>query len=174
MVELALVVGVLIAIALIIVDFGKAFSYWNDENQVADQAARIAAVGALPSFTPANTTGSGCCANNATCNGITVTDLMTYIDCELKIDSPELVNGGGAHGVHTYPGNTNGGATVCISVPDNAVGEPVTVKVTTDYDWLPLPLLHGSSFGHTGIAGTATMRLESAYPWSDSQATACS
>ena len=165
MVELALVVGVLIAIALIIVDFGKAFNFWNNENHVANLAARYAAVGSLPT--------AGTCAQGTTKTfgtySVTVTSLTTYIDCELAIDATELVQGGGSKGIHTST-DTAGGATVCISVPSNAVGQPVTVTVTSKYDWLPLPI---GSFAHTPLAGSATMRLESTYPWSDSQAGSC-
>jgi hypothetical protein len=161
---------VLVAIAIIVVDFGKAINYSNSENHVANLAARYAAVGNLPS--------AGTCAMGSSppaASGLpTVTNLTTFIDCELWFDSPELVKGGGAHGVRSYPSNNAGGATVCVSVPQNAVGQPVTVKITSDYNWLPLPILGGGSFTSTPLAGTATMRLEGTYPWTDSQAGACS
>src|ERR1700720_2211329 len=55
-VELALALPILLIVVLGIVDFGRAVNYWNDENHVANLAARYAAVGTLP--------GSG-----ATCGG---------------------------------------------------------------------------------------------------------
>ena len=43
-VEFAMVVPLLLAIVLILVDFGKAMNYWLDLNRVANEGARLAAV----------------------------------------------------------------------------------------------------------------------------------
>jgi hypothetical protein len=153
MIELALVVGVLVAIAIIIVDFGKAINYWNTENHVANLGARYAAVGGGSGNLPT----SGTCPNEAS--------LTAFIDCELKTADPELISGGGAHGV------APGGATVCISVPNNAVGQPVTVKISAKYNWLPLPI--GASFAPATLSGSATMRLEQPYQGADFQTQGC-
>jgi hypothetical protein len=142
MAELALVICVLLAVVLGIVDFGRAINYWNDESHLANQAARFAAVGVLPA--------SGQCPNEPS--------LSAYISCEVNIDSPELANGSSGHG----PQGTLG---ICVSIPTAAIGQPVTVKLTTTYNWLPLPSLGGAiTFANTAISGTATMRLEQTPP----------
>jgi Flp pilus assembly pilin Flp len=48
-VEFAIVVPLIAAIVLILVDFGKAMSYWLDLTQVANEGARLAAVDRLGS-----------------------------------------------------------------------------------------------------------------------------
>jgi Flp pilus assembly protein TadG len=158
-VELALVLPILLVVVLGIVDFGRAVNYWNDENHLAEIGARYAAVGVLPS-------------NDPSC-GTQETTLSTYLVCEANLDSPELKSGtSGTTGVHGYPSNTpsqgvnNGTTGVCVSVPTNAVGQEVTVKVTVDYNWLPLPKVLGGSSTLTRVplAGTATMRLEAPVP----------
>jgi hypothetical protein len=63
-----------------------------------------------------------------------------------------------------------------VSIPNAAVGQPVTVKLTTNYKWLPLPVLAGAlQWANTNISGTATMRLEQVPPsgWATTTA-ACS
>src|SRR5438270_4301801 len=131
MIELALAIPVLLIVVLGIVDFGRAVNYWNDENQLAEQGARFAAVGSLPASDPT-------CGSQAT--------LASYLTCEANIDSPELKNGSGSSfGVHTYPNDASGGVSVCVSVPNNAPGQEGTLKVTADYHWLPLPQVLGGS-----------------------------
>jgi Flp pilus assembly protein TadG len=163
MVETAIVIGVLVAIVIIAVDFGKAVNYWNNETHIADLTARYAAVGSLPSY--------GTCGTN----NPAVTSPSTFAECELGIDSKELVNGGGKYGVHQPGTNAAGGATVCIYIPSgaNSVGNPVTVQIGLDYDWLPLPILGGHSFTTSLITGSATQRLETTYTYTDSTTTAC-
>ena len=58
-------------------------------------------------------------------------------------------------------------AHVCISFPTNPstgtsgkVGDPVTVSVTSKYNWMPFVASRASLAPSTTIAGTATMRLE--------------
>ena len=83
------------------------------------------------------------------------------------IDSPELKNGSGSSfGVHAYPNDTSGGVSVCVSVPNNAPGQEVTVKVTADYNWLPVPKVLGGSatFTTVPLAGSASMRIEASLP----------
>src|SRR4051812_527069 len=48
LVEFILVLPILILLLLAIVDFSKAYNYWNDQNDLANQAARYAAVGRNP------------------------------------------------------------------------------------------------------------------------------
>ena len=47
-VEMALVLPLLLVLVVGIVDFGKAFNYWNDTNHLAAEAARFAAVNRSP------------------------------------------------------------------------------------------------------------------------------
>src|SRR4051794_7815837 len=132
LVEFILVLPILILLLLAIVDFSKAYNYWNDQNDLAHQAARYAAVGKNP--------------------GGTTQNLATFI--KSKGDSAELTTGNG-----TGEGVQGNGAKVCVNVPAGAqVGDPVTVTVTTSYKWLSLI---GSAVGvNKTIEGKAQMRLE--------------
>jgi hypothetical protein len=43
------------------------------------------------------------------------------------------------------------------------VGDPITVKLTDSYNWLPLPKLGGAvTFSQSNLTGSATMMLENA------------
>jgi hypothetical protein len=54
---------------------------------------------------------------------------------------------------------------VQVSASSAAVGQPVTVTVSEQYKWLPVPMLGGfGNLGTTSVSGTATMRLEQAPP----------
>lgn len=151
LVELALAIPVLLVVLLGVFDFGRALNYWNDETHLANLGARYAAVGTLPTADPS-------CGSSST--------LSAYLLCEANIDAPELKNGSASsNGVHTYPTNTSGGMSVCVSVPNNAQGQEVTVMVSADYDWMPLPTLVGRpAFATTPLTATATMRLEAPVP----------
>ena len=142
MAELALGICVLLVVVLGIIDFGKAINYWNDDNHLANLGARMAAVGS---------TGSTCGGTNYATSGT----LAAYIRCEAGLDSGELTSGGGTNGVQ------NGGACVQVAVSSATVGQPVTVTVSEQYTWLPVPKLGGvGSLGTANLSGTATMRLE--------------
>lgn len=47
-VELALILPVLLGILFLLIDFGRAFNYANDANQIAAEGARMAAVNGYP------------------------------------------------------------------------------------------------------------------------------
>ena len=143
-VELALALPILLVVVLGIVDFGRAINYWNDETHIANLAARYAAVGHLPE--------GGTCGGSGT--------LATFTKCEAAIDSPELEKGS------TGTTGTQGSLNVCVSIPKPTVGEPVEVKVSTQYSWLPLPKVLGGKYKltTTGLSGSATMRLEQVPP----------
>jgi Flp pilus assembly protein TadG len=128
--EFALVAPLLFLLLFGVIDFGKAFNYWNDETQLAGQGARFAAVNSNPSGT---------------------LSLQQYI--QAQSDSNELKNGGTA----SVP--TSGKAKVCISFPNSTsqVGDPVQVTVSATYNWLSI--LH-LSITQSTIQGKATMRLE--------------
>jgi hypothetical protein len=55
---------------------------------------------------------------------------------------------------------------VCVSVPSNTAGQEVTVVVSVNFDWLPLPKVLGgtSTLGKIALKGSATMRLEGPIP----------
>jgi hypothetical protein len=142
-VELALAVPVLLIVVLGIVDFGRAVNYWNNDTHLAAIGARYAAVG-----------GTG-----GTCNGTdysTGHTLEAYLLCEAGVDSKELQEGSkGSSGVQ-------GKTKVCVSIPKAEVGAPVTVWISTNYSWLPMPAVLGGGFkfAETGLRGKATTRLE--------------
>jgi Flp pilus assembly protein TadG len=150
--ELALVIPLLLLILLGMLDLGKAFNEWIDQTHLANEGARLAAVGY-----PAVVTG---------CDGSTATNpntcLAQYI--QERADIQELKSGrtGNAYASAQDP------AQVCISYPTNPssnthglVGDPVEVTVRTTYHWLNY-LVNQADFGDTPIEGKATMRLERA------------
>jgi Flp pilus assembly protein TadG len=153
--ELALVIPLLLVMVLAIVDFGRAVNYWNSENHVANLGARYAAVGNWP-----------------TCGGGTQTTLAAYVKCQ----AGDVTNNNLSAGSTTNNGNgiPTGGATVCISAVGatagsaTSIGMPVTVKVSSGYNWIPFlgTFLGASSSSSwtssvtTSITGSATMRLE--------------
>jgi hypothetical protein len=139
-VELALVLPVLLLVLLGIVDFGRAVNYWNDETHLANVAARYAAVGGT----------GGTCEGTDYSTGHT---LKEYVQCEAGVDSPELKNGSGGTGVQEP------GLEVCVSIPKATVGEPVTIRVTAKYSWLPF-FKFPKTLSETPLSGNATMRLE--------------
>jgi Flp pilus assembly protein TadG len=130
LVEFALVAPLLFVVLFGMIDFGKAFNYWLDENHLAAQGARLAAV---------NNVAPGNCPN-----GTTPGSLQAYIKC--NADTSELSNN--ATVCVSFP---NGGLTKATN--------PVTVSVTTSYTWLPI-IGSALGATTTSIAGTATMRLE--------------
>jgi Flp pilus assembly protein TadG len=141
--ELALVLPILLIVLLAILDFGRAINYWNDETHVANLAARYAAVGVLPTT-----------AQDKSCGQeppMTESTLKAYILCQAKTDSSELAEGSkGKSG-------TQGGLGVCVSIPKAEVGAPVTIKLTSNYKWLPFLPVRAAQ---TTVSGTATNRLE--------------
>ena len=107
LVEFALILPLLVVLLFGMIDFGKAFNYWIDENHLASEAARYAAVGKNP--------GVG--------GGMTLAD---YI--KSQADSNELKNGSGSV---TTP------VQVCVTYNGTGqVGDSVTVTVRSRYTWL--------------------------------------
>jgi TadE-like protein len=143
--ELALVLPLLLVLLLGMVDFGKAFNEWIDETHLANEGARLAAVGYEI---------AGCSnANPNVCLAQHVRD---------SADLPELRSG---RAVDAYADAQNA-ARVCISYPTNPatnsfgqVGDPVQVTVKATYRWLNY-LVNRVSLGETPLLGKATMRLE--------------
>lgn len=115
------------------VDFGKGFNYWIDQTHLANEAARFAVVNRNP----------------GEANGDT---LQEYI--RNHANTGELANGG----TNSIPDEL----AVCIEFPEGEpaeAGDPVTVRVTTTYDWMPF-LDANLGFTAVTVHGTATMRLE--------------
>jgi len=144
--ELALVLPLLLVLIMGMLDFGKAFNEWIDETHLANEGARLAAVGYLA-------TGCTNAANPNTC-------IAQQIQGDANI--PELKTG---RPLTPYAG-AQGAARVCISYPTNPasnshgqVGDPVLVTVATTYHWLNY-LVNQVKFASTPIVGKATMRLE--------------
>jgi Flp pilus assembly protein TadG len=143
LVELALALPILLVILFGIFDFGTAISNWNSETSLANVGARYAAVGALP-----NSTEDPTCGTNTT--------ISTYLACQAqKIYSlPTTANG--SEGLQ-------GPVSVTVCAPGGtAVGDPVEVKVTAPYDWLPTWSFVNLNPGSlaTNVTATATMRIE--------------
>ena len=147
MAELALVLPLVLVLMLGMLDFGKAFNAWIDETHLANEGARLAAVGYAV---------SGCTnANPNVC-------LTQYI--QQGADLQELKSGrtGDAYAA------AQGAAQVCISYPTNPststfgnIGDPVQVTVSSTYHWLNY-LVKQIRIAATPILGKATMRLERA------------
>jgi Flp pilus assembly protein TadG len=155
--EFALVAPLLLVIVFAMIDFGKAINYWNNETQLAAQGARIAAINGSNSY-------SGACFSPDPSNPRpSATTLTGYIQCQA--DTQELYNGAASG----QPGASPVAATICFPNGSGSVGQPVRVKVTTNYNWLPI--LEGTSIGFfklpnlttTTLTGVATMRLEQAW-----------
>jgi Flp pilus assembly protein TadG len=131
LVEFALVLPLLILLLFALLDFGKAYNYWIDQTHLANEGARWAAVDKNPA-------------------GVTLT-LQQYIASKANTD--ELKSGGTS--------NISGPLGVCIAFPAGTsnVGNPVEVRVSTTYNWLPI-IGAKISILQTQINGSATMRIE--------------
>jgi TadE-like protein len=126
LVEFALVLPLLLAIVVGILWFGRALNYSQDETRLTNVAARYAAVDQVPP-------GAG-------------SSLVEWV--RSQADSAELRNG---------TGSVEGPPDVCVRFPSGtAVGDPVEVKMTAKFKWLPI-LKVGAS---RAIVGSATMRIE--------------
>ena len=129
-VELALVLPLFLFIVIGMLHFGTAFNYWINETHLANEAARFAVVNKNPGGTSAT--------------------LQRYI--QQQAETNELRDGG--------TDSVASPLEVCVEFPQGAgVGNPVTVTVRTQYDWLPIISDHIASAQST-ISGSATMRME--------------
>jgi Flp pilus assembly protein TadG len=148
MVEFALVAPILFAVIFGGIDLGRAFHYWNVEQQMANDGARLAAV----NFD----------FSKVTCPGPTApASLAQYIQCQA--DTNELSNTDPKKGTVWL----TTGAQVCIDFPNGTatVGDPVRVRVTASYNWLPIHWYFAKTPPtSTAITGVAYMRLEARWP----------
>jgi Flp pilus assembly protein TadG len=144
--ELALVLPLLLVLIMGMLDFGKAFNEWIDETHLANEGARLAAVGYL----------GAACASAANPNVCIAQQIQE------SANIAELKSGRTASPYAAAQDE----ARVCISYPNNPatnshgqVGDPVQVTVQTTYHWLNY-LVSQVDFAATPIVGKATMRLE--------------
>jgi Flp pilus assembly protein TadG len=152
LVEFALVLPLVLLLLFGMIDFGKAFNYWNDETHLANEAVRDAVVNKSPDPNwPGNPTNNAYKINTAV---------------RQQADSAELRNGG-------TQSISSPGMSICIWFPNNhvtsddpvrdhAVGDPVQVVVKAQYNWLAYLIGQGLP-AHSELTGTATMRLEQPY-----------
>jgi TadE-like protein len=145
LVEFTLVLPLILLLLLGMIDFGKAFNYWNDETHLANEAARQAVVDNCPSCTP----------------GQKINDWI-----RTEADTAELSNGGtqsisspGLRVCIWFPDNTNPADD---PVRDHALGDPVQVIVHAQYNWLAYLVGQGLPL-HSDLTGKATMRMEKPY-----------
>lgn len=119
---------------LAVLTFGKSINYWNDATHIASEGARYAAVNRKP--TPGNA-------------------LSLQAQLLAQADSSEL-RSGGSDAVASP-------AQVCIEFPNGTslVGDPVKVRMTFTYKWIPLitSFLPSKTASKT-IQSSAVMRLE--------------
>jgi Flp pilus assembly protein TadG len=129
--EFALILPVLMLLLIGMLDFGKAYNYWIDQTHLANEGARWAAVNKNP-------------------GGISMS-LQQHIASKANTDE---LRDGGTSSVASALG-------VCIDFPNTSsnVGEPVRVRVSTTYAWLPI-IGDKISVLQTTITGSATMRIE--------------
>ena len=147
LIEFTLILPLVLLLLFGMIDFGKAFNYWNDETHLANEAARQAVVNKCPSCT------SG------------YPKINDWI--RTQADSGELQHGGtqsiSSPGINVciwFPQNTI--HTDVPDVQDHAVGDPVQVIVHAQYNWLAYLVGQGLPL-HSDLTGTATMRLEQPY-----------
>src|SRR6266550_2032910 len=117
LVEFALVLPLILMILFGMIDFGKAFNYWNDETHLANEAARAVAVNNSPDPNwAANKTTAAYKINTAIRN---------------QADSAELRSGG-------TQSISSPGISICIYFPSGThnAGDPVKVVVKAQYNWL--------------------------------------
>lgn len=142
LVEFALILPILLVVVLGVIDLGKAFGYKNDLTNLANQAARAAAVNKCPA-------------------GPTCTSIEGWI--RNQAPSGELRNGGGSI---TGTG-LRATSAITFTFPDSGrpnycVGDPVQATVKVHYNWLNFLRGVFPSLG-TDITGSATVRLEKTY-----------
>jgi Flp pilus assembly protein TadG len=144
--ELALVLPLLLLLIMGMLDFGKAFNEWIDETHLANEGARLAAVGYLAADCTSAANPNVCIAQQIQ-EGANIAELKSGRTASPYADAQDA-------------------ARVCISYPTNPatnshgqVGDPVQVTVETTYHWLNY-LVSQVDFAATPIVGKATMRLE--------------
>ena len=137
LIEFVLVLPLVLLLLFAMIDFGKAFNYWNDETHLANEAARYAVVNRNP-------LGGGSLEAGVKSNA----------------DSGELRDGCNGCSI------ANPGITVQFCFPDGVThtnpGDPLRATVSTTYHWLGYLVGQGLPLT-SGLTGSATMRIEQPY-----------
>jgi TadE-like protein len=152
LVEFTLVLPLILLLLLGMIDFGKAFNYWNDETHLANEAARQAVVDNCPS-----------CSSGQKINDWIRTEADT---AELRDGGTQSISSPGVRVCIWFPNNTN---LADDPVRDHALGDPVQVIVHAQYNWLAYLVGQGLPL-HSDLTGTATMRMEKSYKANGSDA----
>ena len=144
LIEFVLVLPLVLLILFGMIDFGKAFSYWNDETHLANEAARYAVVNKNPlggssleaavKDDAAGELKNGCSGCSIPSPGIDVSFCFVNHD----------------------PGNPDPDA------PDTSVGAPLRATVSTTYHWLAYLVGQGLPLT-SGLDASSTMRVEQPY-----------
>jgi Flp pilus assembly protein TadG len=140
LVEFTLVLPVLVLLVFGSLDIGKAYNYWIDATQLANEGARWAAVNGSPD--PGQPNFLAAIRNQA--------------------DSAELRNGS----TSSVPNPLQ----VCVHFPSGSsqVGQPVEVTVTSDYQFMSF-IASKLSVLNAPVVGRATMRLERTPSFTDGE-----
>ena len=131
LVEFALVAPLFLFLVVGIIQFGIGLNYWLDLNRIANQGARWGVVNKYP-------------------------------NCSGQVSDPDCVAPTLAEYLESEPvsGGLQPTATICFepavspALPGE-VGQPLTVRMTTDFTFMPI-----MDLGKITLRGKATMRLE--------------
>ena len=127
LVEFALIAPLFLLLVVGIIQFGIGLNYWLDLNRIANQGARWAVVDKYPN-----------CNGSPTSPGCVTPTLVDHLESE------------------PVSGGLQPTATICFEdSADGAVGEPLTVRVESDFTFLPI-----MNLGTIKLRGKATMRIE--------------
>lgn len=134
LVELAFVIPLLLLFLFGIIDFGLALNQQNQDTNIANIAAREAALGTV---------------TGASCGGKQYYTLGTWAECEASATGIPVTN-------------VCVGDTASQSAPTSSnykSGDPIEVKVSSTFSWLKLITGQVGSLS-SSIGGNATMRIE--------------
>src|SRR5439155_20151157 len=131
LVEFGLVLPLILLLLFGMIDFGKAFNYWNDETHLANEAARYAVVNKNPLG------GSS-------------------LEAAIKqdADSAELKNGCGGCSIATPGVNVQFCFVNGIAAADTAAGHALRATGSAKYHWLAYLIGRGLP-GQQGLTGSA-------------------
>jgi Flp pilus assembly protein TadG len=130
-VEFALIAPLLFLLIFGIIDFGRALDYYNQMTQLAGQGARAAAVNRNPDGTP---------LSNSNLFSIQQQLATTYTK------QPEIRN--------------SSNYFVCITQKASVPGDPVTVKASYKFNFVPLVGAFVNAVGSLTLTATETQRSE--------------
>jgi Flp pilus assembly protein TadG len=133
--EFALVLPLLLLLLFGMLDFGKAYNYWIDTTQITSEGARYAAVNRKPDPLDASS---------------------LQLQLRAQGTTAELRDGGSD--------SIAAPAQVCVEFPNGTsnASDPVTVRMTFTYHWLPFLGTQIDGLTDTTVESAATMRLEAA------------